>query len=379
MVIKGTPADQLDYVDFINYVFGMNGTDSSFVKLLPKLFREGKDSASDTYFIKENGQMRAAVGAFPITFQICGEILPVRGIGNVAVHPRSRGQSYMKACMKAALDGMLAEGCAFSVLSGRRHRYNHFGYVKCGTDRSYSVTAKTLSYIPVLPDEPKLTMRQLTPEDGRSLDAIAALWDTRTAYRALRPRADLYDIMISWESVPMIFYEGDTLAGWAIIKDSHVFEFIPARIELVPSMLRLLSSRWWHLNYHIPLFDKAIAAAIFPYAETQFTGADLCFNILNYEKMLSLLLRLKSTYEPLLDGSTVVEINGFRTIERLRLTVSNGIPSVEPTAETPDAVFSHLEAMRAFFLEDAPDRDKLSPLLRTWLPLPIYIFHADNV
>lgn len=377
-VTKGNTDNAL-FVDFINYVFGFNGADRSFEKLLPKLYANGHDGASHNYFVKEEGELRAAVGAFELTFEICGEKMPVCGIGNVAVHPRHRGEGHMKACMKAALDDAIAEGAAFSVLSGRRHRYNHFGFVKCGSDRAYSVSAKNLSYLPATEDEAKLTMRQLTAEDSGALDAIHAHWETRSAFRALRERADLYDIMVSWQSTPYVFFEGEALAGWAIVKGNDVWEFIPTDLRYTASMMRLLASRHWQLTYHIPLFDKAIAEAIFPYAETQFTGADLCFNIFDYEKVLGLLLKLKSTYEPLIDGYAVIEIDGFAKTERLRLAVSNGIPSVRATDEAPSVKLSHLAAMRALFLPDAPEREALSPIVRSWLPLPIYIFHADNV
>ena len=103
---------------------------------------------------------------------------------------------------------------------------------------------------------------------------------------------------------------------------------------------------------------------------------------MNYEllkKLLSLLLRLKATYEPLLDGRVVVEINGYAKTERLKIAVQNGIPSVEATDEAPEVSFGHLGAMHAFFVDHSPERQALSPVVRSWLPLPIYIYHADNV
>lgn len=376
MVFKGN-IDREDYVDFINYVFGMNGNDRSFVKLLPKLFKEGTDSAADTFFVKDGDRLAACVGSFPIEYSILGEKLPVRGIGNVAVHPRDRSKGYMKECMRTALDEMIAEGCAFSVLSGRRHRYNHFGFVKCGTARGYEVTAKTVSY--VIPDDyqPRLTMRTLCREDDKALGELSTIWHTRP-FHCTRPHELLYDILISWQSEPIGFFEGDTLVGWVIVKGDDVWECI-AEPKHIPDMLVLLSRRFWHLRYQIPYHDADIAEAIFPFAETSSTEPELCFNILDYEKTLSLLLKLKATYEPLLDGETVVEIEGFAKPERLQIAVRNGVPSVEATDAPADATFSHLAAMRAFFLDDAPQRKSLSPIARSWLPLPIYIYHADNV
>ena len=146
--LLGSPEDNEEYVDFINYVFGFNGNDRSFYKLLPKLFGEGRDAASVTYFVKdERGKMLSAVGAFPLDMVICGEQVRARGIGNVAVHPRHRGKGYMIDAMGAALDAMTEEGVCLSILSGKRTRYDHFGFEKCGTESVYAVSPKNLVLI----------------------------------------------------------------------------------------------------------------------------------------------------------------------------------------------------------------------------------------
>ena len=36
---RGNGIDREDYLDFINYVFGFNGNDTDFLKLLPKLYK----------------------------------------------------------------------------------------------------------------------------------------------------------------------------------------------------------------------------------------------------------------------------------------------------------------------------------------------------
>ncbi|MBQ7325006.1 MAG: GNAT family N-acetyltransferase [Clostridia bacterium] len=375
MAFKGT-INREDYIDFANYVFGFNGADRSFEKLLPKLFKEGTNTAEDTFFVKEGDRLAACVGSFPIEFSILGEKLPVRGIGNVAVHPRDRSKGYMKECMYAALDEMVKEGVAFSVLSGRRHRYNHFGYVKCGASMGYSVSRKNLSYVIPEDYEPALAMRRLERDDP-ALDELSAIWHARP-FHCTRPREMLYDILISWQSEPIGFFEDGKLVGWVIVKDGNAWECI-ADPKYIPDMLVLLSRIYWHLCYQIPYHDGDIADAIFPYAETSSTEPELGFNILDYERVLSLLLRLKATYEPLLDGETVVEIEGYAKTERLKIKVSGGVPTVEATDEAPDTVFTHLDAMRAFFIDNAPERKHFSPVVRSWLPLPIYIYHADNV
>ena len=75
-----------DYMDFINYVFGFNGNEQDFKKLLPKLYNPECDPCYNNYVVTENGKLKAAIGAFDSEVTVGGEVLKCRGIGNVAVH-----------------------------------------------------------------------------------------------------------------------------------------------------------------------------------------------------------------------------------------------------------------------------------------------------
>ena len=379
VVEKGNSEIFDEYIDLINYSFGFNGRDSSFPKLLPKLFGNGNRSAEQTHFVKdaESGKLLACVGNFPIDFNICGERVKAFGIGNVAVHPRYRGKGYMKAAMASAFDEMREEGADMALLSGRRHRYNYFGFEKCGTDSVYTLTRKTVSY--VNPDfNTELQMKALDRNDDSALDAIFALHNTRK-YRAERRREKLYDILVSWEAKPYVFYRRDEFAGWAVVKGNTVTELVPKDIRFVPDMVTALSSLNFEMRYLIPEFERAVGDAMLKFAETVYTGADLCFSIFNYEKMIGLLMRLKASATELIDGELTVEVNGFFGVENLLISVKNGVPDVQKTDLEPDITLEHIEAMQFFFFEKTPLRSSVPAAPRSWFPLSIYVHSPDNV
>ena len=378
ILAKGRQEDNEDYVDFINYVFGFNGKDRSFYKLLPKLFGRGRNAARDTWFVKDGrGRMLSCVGTFPLPMNICSESVKAYGIGNVAVHPRERGKGYMIKAMGAALEQMKNEGASLAILSGKRTRYDHFGFEKCGTDSVYTLTDKTLSdrdpsFVP------RLKMKVLEESDGQSLDNIYALHNKRE-YRFVRERERLYDILVSWQSTPFVFYDGGEFAGWAVVKGDAVTELKAKKDGYIKDMAYLLMKGRGHLDFVVPECEKHTGDALWHYAETVYTGADLCFNVLDYERMLSLLLRLKSGYESLADGTLAVKIKGYGKTESLRITVKDGVPSVSVTQDECELTLEHTEAMQLFFMNKAPSRSKLPPIPRSWLPLPIYVFSPDNV
>ena len=115
---RGTPEMYDDLMDFMNYVFGFNGNEKDFKKLLPKLYKPEYDPCYSNYVVTENGKLKAAIGAFDSDLSVDGEILKSRVIGNVAVHPYSRSKGYMKDCMRLALRDMIEDGVDFSILGG---------------------------------------------------------------------------------------------------------------------------------------------------------------------------------------------------------------------------------------------------------------------
>ena len=85
-----------ELIDFLNYVFGMNGADSGFYRLLPKLYKPENRPEDYNYVVLEDGKLRAAVGAYPIELEVAGHVLRGAGIGSVAVHPFHRRKGYME-------------------------------------------------------------------------------------------------------------------------------------------------------------------------------------------------------------------------------------------------------------------------------------------
>ena len=64
-----------ELIDFLNYVFGMNGADSGFYRLLPKLYKPENRPEDYNYVVLEGGKLRAAVGAYPIELEVAGHVL----------------------------------------------------------------------------------------------------------------------------------------------------------------------------------------------------------------------------------------------------------------------------------------------------------------
>lgn len=378
IIQKGYHSNE-DYIDFINYVFGMNGTPaSSFSTLLPKLYSAKRETDKVTYFALDNERIVGTVLSYPLTFHIGDKILTARGIGSVATHPRHRGEGFMKDLMKTAIDDMVKDDIDFSVLGGRRHRYAHFGFEKCDGMMYFSITPKTASYIN--PNREGITMRAIKEDDTALLDTLFEKMHERPYYTE-RSREDLYDILCSWRSRPYAFFQGETLVGWAVhyVSKRQFSDFCSLDPTLTQAMLAVAIDSLGQLSIAIPAYDHALAAEVDVLAEDVNIISNECFLVLNWQKVLSALLAFKNSQNPLVDGGLVVTIKGQKETVTLQLSVKDGKTSVEVTDEAPEITLSQTEAEALFFRNYSALRAKINPQAASWLPLPLFIFEPDNV
>lgn len=372
---RGTPEMYDDLMDFMNYVFGFNGNEKDFKKLLPKLYKPEYDPCYSNYVVTENGKLKAAIGAFDSDLSVDGEILKSRGIGNVAVHPYSRSKGYMKDCMRLALRDMIEDGVDFSILGGQRQRYQHFGFEHAGQQISVGVDRGNLrrafENVPLTP----LEFRDVNADDADLLDRIHALHAAKPVH-TVRPRASFYDIACSWRSsLTAILRDGD-FRGYFI---GGLGELTLADPEDTVDVVRNYVVQRGDVHLSFPVWETDLLARI-----TRFGGGisfDHCemFNILNYPHVIAALLRFKAKREELGDGELSLFIRGFAGDVSVRIAVKNNEVSVEEGASDCALVLGHLEAISFLCGLWSPHRLALSPAVRSWFPLPLFVDGADHV
>ena len=383
---RGNASMHDEYLDFINYVFGFNGQAQDFPKLLPKLYGREDNPAANSYVLTENGRIRAAVGAFDHSMTVCGRELKCRSIGNVAAHPYDKSRGFMRRLMTMAVDEMVRDGVVMSTLGGRRQRYNYFSYEKSGASYRFSVNADNMRHTfgADRTARHRFEVRRLTAQDDASLDAIAAL-TARQAYAPTRSRARLFDILRSWKMVPVALWEGERFAGYAVFRDGSVTEWLMAvesREEIVDAIICLYDyKKSENLTFKLPAFAVGYIDALYTLAEGYAIEINESYSVLNFAAVTDAFFALKATYTDLPDGKLTLWIHGRGGDERLTLRVTDGKPEVTAAAEDDavDMELSHLEAINLLFSSFCPLRDRLPAAVKVWLPLPIWMYAADEV
>lgn len=380
---RGNEAFYDEYVDFINYVFGFNGNSHDFKKLLPKLYKTQYKPVENSYITLEDGNIRAAVGAFDHEISVCGETLKCRGIGNVAVHPYARSKGFMKTLMNMAVQDMIADGIDLSILGGRRQRYNYFSYEKTGVSYNFSINGDNMRHV-FGKDRTAyhtLSVRKLEATDDAALDAISKLLSEQ-AYNPMRDRARLYDILVSWQNVPCVFEKDGRFAGFCVIGDNKkIYEIVLAdKADFINAIVTLYDCL--HESTMIvvlPAFCSEYINALYRVCEGYELGTEKSFSVLNYKNVLSAFLKLKATYTELPEGELSMLIHGVAGDEKLRIYIRGDAARVEEYDGEVDIELDHIDAINVLFSPFCPIRDTLPHFARILLPLPLWLFYADAV
>ncbi|MDR0642092.1 MAG: GNAT family N-acetyltransferase [Treponema sp.] len=390
-------AEMKDYeelMDFGNYVFSHAHGPTDFPALLPKLYKREYFMEGIHYIAREDGRIRAAVGAYPLKLKILGESLPGRGIGMVSVHPYARSRGYMRTLMDMALADMRRDGIVFSCLGGQRQRYEYFGYTPAGTRISFECRRTNIRHFLGSDFSPVFSLRPLKEGDAE-LEDIHRIHRSKAAHFE-RDRGKFFDILSSWKNRVFALLEGTLFAGYIVYNDA---ENTVAEINLSDPG-RTAEALACFLNYAggkdrvsviVQPWETAKLGAFAAFAEDYHISTAYSFAVFDWRSFLSALLKLKSASGGqgsgciLPEGEAAFRIgggNGGPKESCFRVTVRDGEARINADSGEGAVVLDPLQAIRFFFSPLSPWTPPLphrNPLLRGILPLPLFFESPDGV
>ncbi len=380
---RGKDCDNKKLLALIDDVFFSDDEGGrDFLNLLPKIYHDEYRPAYNNFVVQdENGEMRAAVGAFDIDLDVCGDEIKACCIGNVAVGKNYRSKGYMVDLMKMAVDDMYERGVDLAYLGGQRQRYGYFGFETSGVSYRFNFNKQNAKHL-YGREESKLSAVKLEENDTEVIEKISELY-CQNVLHAKRPLKDFYRILKSWRHIPYVLYDGDEFAGYFVINYelNWVSEGSVTKYDYYKEMVlaALEVSGKDGISFNVAPFESEKMEFFTENSE----GLDIfgCESILiyNFERVIRSYLKAKASYAKLADGELTVLIHGKYGDEKLKITVKDNLTAVERFDGEVEVELTHYEATRAFCSNFIHDRGKLNTAAQQWFPLPAYIFSADQM
>jgi predicted acetyltransferase len=386
---RAGPENYDDTIDFADFVFSQAHQPHDFVKVLPKLYKREYFMDGIHYIASEGGKIKAMVGAYPLKYEFGGGIvLPGRGIGAVSVHPRSRSKGYMKVLMNMALEDMKKDGIVFSCLSGRRQRYEYFGYTPAGTNYVFTVGEANIRHTLGAEWKPALTIKPVNSGDKDLLDRIYEIHNAKNE-KLYRQKERFFDIISSWGAKVFAFIENGRFEGYRICKQgsfdvSEINLLQPSRLlEALGALLlhRKESGGQESVQVLVGPQDIEKISILSTFAETYRQTPAYQFSVLDFKRFVEPFLKIMARQRVLADGTFVLKIEGENG-GTFAVSSKGGKAEIEKTTAAPDLTVNALEATWFFFnpvTAAANPKVRESLFLQSLLPLPLFYENADGV
>ena len=367
----GTPAERDELVDFANYVFSQAHRPHDFKTLLPKAYSDSlPELGAKHYLAKQDGRIRALVADRFIDMKVLGETLRVGCVGTVSVHPYSRGEGHMKRLMKMMTEDARAQGCDLLMLGGNRHRYNYFGFEQAGWAYRCNIEEPAVRHALGSVDASDVTFSELDESRPEEVDLACSL-ARLLPVAGVRPRERFLDIMHSWHSTCRLIRIGGEAAGYVMgsgnelaLKDENDLPRVIKALFEADGGQRMTIVCGPHETQRLRILAPVCSWRSIVSVEM--------LNVLNWQRVLEALLKLRASFQPLQDGVFTVQVNDQAP---LTIRVESGMPSVSAEGRVPDLSLTHLEAERALFGLEA---FATGGAYKNWFPLPFCASPADT-
>ena len=370
-------------VSLLNFVFTkQNGREMDFEKELPKAFVPDDETMGKHLGVFDGEKLVAVLGEYPLKVRILDEELLFYTVGNIATHPQYEGHGYMRALVEQAMRDLGEKGADASRLGGARQRYQRFGYECCGS--AYTFTLTQGNVVRGIPDfKHNVSFEKITRENTTALELASGL-QTSGKFFVERKKDngyfDVYSSMTAWRNIPYLAKQGDEVLGYLCAQENsgNIAEFFSYSTQ---SALQMLCG--WQEKV-----GKNITFQVQPHEIDKIrTLASICekvsvanpsqFKIVNWEKVVSAFMKLKTSYTGMPMGELTLFIKNYGG---LRLFVDKNGAGCQRFDGDCEIALTDLEAARYLFGPLPPEATAdASDLAKTWLPLPLSWNLQDRV
>ena len=324
-------------IRFLNKVFH-----KPFPRLIPSLYGKDKNMMEYHYLVEENGELVGGVCAYPEEITSCGITIKGVAIGMVATLKSARGKGVMTNMLKHVEDAV-SNDADVMFLTGRRHRYEHFGYYPAGC--LYSFEISNMSIKKWENGNPYTIVKAKSQEDFNKVDELNAFGEVVVS----RPLATESETLRNWFSKLYLIKCGEEVVGFIGGKlfKGHTLERIFIKDGSACDYIYGVSAYKKYkgasvLKVEVLPTESALKSGMHACSEEYSVVSHEKFKVLSYKRLFEKLLLISVKQSKIEDFSKVIEI---ASREKLLLSVEGGNVRVEETDAPAQLIMTEEQAI----------------------------------
>lgn len=323
-------------ITFLNKVFH-----KPFPRLIPSLYGKDKNTMPYHFVLEKEGVLRGAVCAYPEEIKVGNVTIKGLQIGMVATSKKTRGEGIMSRMLHHSFEAYSKE-CEVSMLTGRRHRYEHFGYYPAGVNYEFKISS--MSAKKWEKGNPYAFKVAKTEDDFKMVEELKK----ERKLNVVRPLATETDTLKNWFSKVYLVYKNGELVGYAGGKffGTHNLEILYVQGDVEDYAQAVCAYRKWRkapsLSVEVLPTEKVFLEAMSQACEDYFIKSIYKYKVFSYKKLIEKLIAITLEDNKELTYEGVIEIENR---EKLKIIVKDGAYSVEESKEDATQAYSEKSAI----------------------------------
>ncbi len=323
-------------IPFLNKVFH-----KPFPRLIPSLYGKDKNTMPYHFILEREGDLRGAVCAYPEEIKVGEVVIKGLQIGMVATSKKTRGQGIMSAMLKHSFEAYGNE-CEVSMLTGRRHRYEHFGYYPAGVNYEFKISSMSAK---IWENGNPYTFKTAKTETDFTM--VEDLKKERRL-NVTRPLATETDTLKNWFSKVYLVYKNGELVGYAGGKffGTYNLEILYVQGGVEDYAQAVCAYRKWRkapsLIVEVLPTEKVFLEAMSQACEDYSIKSVYKYKVFSYKKLFEKLIAITLEDNKGLSYEGVIEIVGR---EKLKIVIKNGAYSIVESEDDATQAYSEKSAI----------------------------------
>ncbi|MCF0116800.1 MAG: GNAT family N-acetyltransferase [Bacilli bacterium] len=213
-IIREVKDDEFEtLMHVMNVSYGFKHPVDQFEHILPKLYFKG-NNRNIHYGLYINDNLISVVGIYPSLMRHNDKEISVACIGGVCTLPKFRNKGYCSKLMEYALKECEKNNYTMLFLTGKKSRYNRFGFENAGRKLEYIVNRKSIKRVakdlhPVL--------HPLKEDDKEIIKECFKLYKNLD-FTVDRTEDNFYKYLLTWNNIPYYVTVDGQFVGYCCLR-----------------------------------------------------------------------------------------------------------------------------------------------------------------
>jgi len=297
---------------------------------VPFIYGTKKDYSDVHHVLEEDGKIVSLVGNLIRDIKIGDKTFSYSNVGTVCTLPKYRGKGYMKKLMKKVEQENIDKKVVFSILTGNRKRYNHFGYESSGFKFEYSFAPNITGYI----KSDKVVF--LENIENNDYEILYNLYKKYSPF-CLREKEEFYTHFLDPRHYKQkIIFDGEVV-GYFVMKQNTIIELIITDSKLItPLIIKLFEKPYPYITFRLnPLRKKLVEFFEKISCNKQMIESNI-YKIYDTKAFIELMLELNKKIVKFPDCTSCIKVDD----EVIKITIKDGEYTIKESTSIPTEEFT---------------------------------------